>query len=102
MAGAPPWTILFRIIIPLIAPGVFAAFLIAFILNLGELGTTIMVYPPGTSLMPIKVYTIMANAPQSTTSAMTLVVLVVILSSTGALFLMRSILAKYSEERCCG
>ncbi len=102
MAGAPPWTILFRIIIPLVAPGVFAAFLIAFILNLGELGTTIMVYPPGTSLMPIKVYTIMANAPQSTTSAMTLVVLVVILSSTGALFLMRSILAKYSEERCCG
>lgn len=66
-----------KILFPLISDGIFAAFLIGFIFCLGELGTTILVYPPGTSVMPIKVYTIMANAPQSLTSAMSLIVLLI-------------------------
>ncbi len=68
-----------KILIPLIANGLFAAFLISFIFSLGELGTTILLYPPGTSTLPIKVYTIMANAPQSLTSAMSLIVLLITL-----------------------
>ncbi len=63
-----------KILLPLITPALFAAFVISFIFSLGELGTTIMVYPPGTEIMPVKVYTIMANAPQSLTSSMTLIV----------------------------
>ncbi|OQX80105.1 MAG: hypothetical protein B6D61_02525 [Bacteroidetes bacterium 4484_249] len=57
------------IIIPLIMPALFAAFIINFIFFLGELGTTIMLYPPGTEIMPVKVFTIMANAPQSLVSS---------------------------------
>jgi len=68
-----------KILIPLISDGLFAAFLIGFIFTLGELGTTILVYPPGTSVMPLKVYTIMANAPQSLTSALSLIVLLITL-----------------------
>ncbi len=75
-----------KIIFPLIADGLFAAFVIGFIFSLGELGTTILVYPPGASLMPIKVYTIMANAPQSLTSAMSLIVLLITLAALGILF----------------
>ena len=63
-----------KILIPLIMPALFAAFIISFIFNLGELGMTIMLYPPGTEIMPIKVFTIMANAPQALTSSMTLIV----------------------------
>jgi len=63
-----------KILIPLIMPSLFASFVITFIFSLGELGITIMLYPPGTEIMPIKVYTIMANAPQSLTSSMTLIV----------------------------
>ena len=64
-----------KIMIPIISGGIFSAFIISFIFCLGELGTTILVYPPGTSVMPVKVYTITANAPQSLTSAMSLIVL---------------------------
>jgi len=68
------YTILQKILIPLIMPALFVAFIISFIFCLGELGTTIMIYPPGIESMPIKVFTIMANAPQSLTSSMTLIV----------------------------
>ena len=61
------------IFIPLLMPTLFISFIISFILSLGELGTSIMIYPPGTEIMPIKVFTIMANAPQSLTSSMTLI-----------------------------
>jgi ABC-type Fe3+ transport system permease subunit len=63
-----------NILIPLTAPALFAAFTVSFIFCLGELGTTIMVYPPGTGIMPVKVFTVMANAPQAVTSSMTLIV----------------------------
>ncbi|MCP5062841.1 MAG: iron ABC transporter permease, partial [Ignavibacteriae bacterium] len=65
---------LWKISIPIILPTLFVAFVISFIFSLGELGTTIMLYPPGTEIMPIKVFTIMANAPQALTSSMTLIV----------------------------
>ncbi len=74
------------ILIPLIMPALFAAFVINFIFCLGELGTTIMLYPPGTEIMPIKVFTIMANAPQSLTSSMTLIVFSVTLLIITALY----------------
>ena len=65
---------IFKILLPLILPALFVAFIISFIFSLSELGTTIMLYPPGTEIMPIKVFTIMANAPQSLTSSMALIV----------------------------
>jgi len=72
--GVSPLSRLIKIFIPLILPTLFAAFIIGFIFSLGELGITIMVYPPGSEIMPIKVFTIMANAPQSLTSSMSLIV----------------------------
>ena len=66
-----------KIVLPMLLPSIFIAFIVGFILSLGELGITIMLYPPGTEIMPIKVFTIMANAPESLTSAMVWVVLMV-------------------------
>ena len=54
-------------------PSLFTAFVLSFILCLGELGATVMVYPPGMELMPVKTFTISANAPQALTSSMTLI-----------------------------
>ncbi len=73
--GAGHWTYLRLILLPLVADALFGAFLISFIFCIGELGTTIMVYPPGTSLLPIKIFTLMANAPQSLVSSLCLVTL---------------------------
>jgi len=84
-----------KILIPLIMPALFAALIINFIFCLGELGMTIMVYPPGTEIMPIKVFTIMANAPQSLTSSMTLIVFsITLLLITGLFFFTRLFLSK--------
>lgn len=74
--GAGTWTYLRRILLPLSAQALFGAFIISFIFCLSELGTTIMVYPPGTSLLPIKIFTLMANAPQSLISSLCLVTLI--------------------------
>jgi len=72
--GTSSWSIVFRILLPILWPAFFAAFMLSFIFALGELGITIMVYPPGTEIMPIKVFTIMANAPQAITASMNLIV----------------------------
>jgi len=71
--GVSPIKRFFNISLPLLLPSVFTAFVLSFVLCLGELGTCIMVYPPGTELMPVKIFTIGANAPQALTSSMTLI-----------------------------
>jgi len=66
-----------KIILPTIKNSLFITFIVSFIFCLGELGATILVYPAGSAVMGIKLYTIMANAPQSLISAMSLVILLV-------------------------
>ncbi len=85
-----PFSRLRNILLPLIAPSLFVSFVITFIFSFSEIGTTIMLYPPGTQLMPIKVFTIMANAPQALTSSMTLIVFfITLLIITGYYYLMK-------------
>ena len=71
--GIPSKRIVLKILLPLMIPSLFTAFVLSFILCLGELGATVMVYPPGMELMPVKTFTISANAPQALTSSMTLI-----------------------------
>lgn len=73
--GVNTFNSLVKIIIPLTAPALLGAFLLIFVFSFGEVATTIMLYPPGVELMPIKIYTIMANAPQALTSSMVLIML---------------------------
>ncbi len=77
ISGIGSFSLFTKIILPVLSPAIVASFLISFIFNIGELGLTIMLYPPGTEIMPIKVFTIMANAPQGLTSSMTLIVFLV-------------------------
>ena len=94
--GISPYNRLISIWIPLVMPSLFISFMISFIFSLGELGTTIMIYPPGTEIMPIKVFTIMANAPQSLTSSMTLIVFsITLLIITSLYFMMQPFIKKY-------
>jgi len=73
IAGSNSFRRFFKILLPLLFPSLFTGFVLAFVLCLGELGISIMVYPPGTELMPVKIFTISANASQSLTSSMTLI-----------------------------
>ena len=60
-----------------------------------------MVYPPGSEIMPIKVFTIMANAPQSLISSMVLIVFAVtLIIITGFYYLAKPFFKKpnYSND----
>jgi len=85
--GVKQFSIIVKIVIPLIISTLFVTFIIIFIFSFGELGTTIMLYPPGTEILPIKVFTIMANVSQSLTSAMSFIVFAVTLLIISILYL---------------
>lgn len=93
LAGAGAWQRISRIISPLIAEGFFAAFLISFVFCLGEVGTTIVVYPPGSSLLPIKIATAMHSTPEGLMSGMVFIALSVTLIALGALFAVYSFIS---------
>jgi ABC-type Fe3+ transport system permease subunit len=87
-----------EILIPLIMPTLLAAFIISFLFCLGELGITIMLYPPGTEIMPIKVFSIMGNATQSLTSSLTLIVFsFTLLIIAGLYFIVKIFLKNYTH-----
>lgn len=77
LVGANAWIRFRRVLAPLLADVFVIAFGLCFVLCLGELATMILVYPPGTQVLSVSVFTRMANAPQSLVSALTLVVLAI-------------------------
>lgn len=74
--GVPSFVRLIRIQLPLLSEGLFNVFCICFLFCMSELGATILVYPPGTSLLPVRVFTLMANSSEGLINAMNVVVLV--------------------------
>lgn len=54
--GARPAYRLVRVTLPLIAPYLIAAFGLSFALSMGELGATVMVYPPGWVTLPVAIF----------------------------------------------
>ena len=54
--GAQPTYRLLNVTLPLIAPYLIAAFGLSFALSMGELGATVMVYPPGWVTLPVAIF----------------------------------------------
>ena len=86
LAGGTPIQRFGKILFPLIAEGFFAAFIIVFVFCLGEVGTTIVVYPPGSSLLPIKIATAMHSTPEGLMSGMVFIALMITLVALALLF----------------
>jgi ABC-type Fe3+ transport system permease subunit len=63
---------MWRIVLPQMRIGLLAAWVLAFVLAFGELGTSILVRPPGEATLPIRVYTLIANTPSSYVAALAL------------------------------
>ena len=51
---------------------------IVFTLAFGELGASVLVTPPGESTLPIRIYTLIANAPPAQVAALALLQVAVI------------------------
>ena len=72
------------IILPQLQVGVAAAWVVAFVLAFGELGASMLVAPPGEATLPIRIYTIIANAPPATVAVLALLQATVILVPVAA------------------
>lgn len=70
MAGGRWFRRLMLIVAPLASRGLVAAWLVAYIFCLRDVGITMMVYPPGSETFPVRIYTLMANGTPSLIAAM--------------------------------
>lgn len=70
LAGARWPRRMVRIVLPLVAPGLAAAWLASFLFCLRDLGISMIVYPPGADTLPVRTFTLMANGSRSLVSAL--------------------------------
>ncbi|MDR4509824.1 MAG: iron ABC transporter permease [Candidatus Brocadiaceae bacterium] len=87
ITGASWFRTISSIIVPLQKNGILATWVIIFIFCIGELGTTILVYPPGHETLPIALFTVMANSPEDIVSALTVILIFMTLLPVGIFFM---------------
>ncbi len=86
--NTPQWTrVIRKIVIPLLRPSLMTGFFIVFILSFGELGTTLLVIPPGRETIPIKIYNLMHYGAQELVAALCVSLVAIVLAFSG-LFLL--------------
>jgi iron(III) transport system permease protein len=90
IAGAGWLRVLFKVVVPQIWPALAASALVVFVLAFGDVGSTILVAPPGESTLPIRVYTMIANAPASQVARLALVQVAAVLLPLLALVILRN------------
>lgn len=83
VTGASWFRIAGNVLLPLQSNGLIAVWLISFLFCTGELGTTILVYPPGHETLPIVLFTLMANSPTNIVSALSVIIVVMTLLPVG-------------------
>jgi iron(III) transport system permease protein len=64
------------IVWPLLRPGLTVAFLIGFVLAFGELGVTLLIVPPGTETIPVRIYNLIHYGAADSVAALALGLLV--------------------------
>jgi len=75
LAGRSGFAVVWRIALPLLRNGLLTGFFIAFVLAMGELGVTLLVSPPGTATIPIKIYNFMHYGAEATVAALCLILM---------------------------
>jgi iron(III) transport system permease protein len=80
VGGAGWWRTMVRVVLPQTTPALLVTWAVVFVLAFGELGASILVAPPGESTLPIRIYTIIANAPPAEVAALALLQSAVVLA----------------------
>jgi ABC-type spermidine/putrescine transport system permease subunit II len=68
------------VVVPQLVAAIAAVWVVVFVLAFGELGASLLVAPPGESTLPIRIYTLIANAPPAQVASLALLQTIVILS----------------------
>jgi 2-aminoethylphosphonate transport system permease protein len=78
--GAGPLYLLRRVTLPLLAPYLIGAFSLSFALSMGELGATMMVYPPGWVTLPVGIFGLTDRGEVFSGAALTILLITVTLA----------------------
>ena len=76
-----------HIVAPLAKRGLIAAWLISYVFCLRDLGISMIVYPPGSDTLPVRILTLMANGAPSLIAALCVILIVVTLLPLGVVSL---------------
>ncbi|MGM0937369.1 MAG: 2-aminoethylphosphonate ABC transport system, membrane component PhnV [Pseudomonadota bacterium] len=71
--GASPWYRLCHVTLPLLMPWMISALALSLSLSLGELGATMMLYPPGWATLPVSIFSLTDRGNIADGSALTVV-----------------------------
>lgn len=71
--GVPLVRYLPRVVVPWLAPAAIATGLLVALLAAADVGTTLLLHPPGHPSLPLTIFTVMANAPESLVASLCLV-----------------------------
>ncbi|ENU1226092.1 2-aminoethylphosphonate ABC transport system, membrane component PhnV [Providencia rettgeri] len=77
--GASPWYRLCHVTLPLLMPWMISALALSLSLSLGELGATMMLYPPGWATLPVSIFSLTDRGNIADGSALTIVLVSVTL-----------------------
>jgi iron(III) transport system permease protein len=61
-----------KLVVPQVRGSLIAAWVAVFVFTFGELGTTVLVSPPGVFTMPVRMYTLIANAREGEVATLAL------------------------------
>jgi len=71
--GARPAYRLWRVTLPMLMPYLIGAFSLSFAMSMGELGATVMVYPPGWVTMPVGIFALSDRGDVFEAAALTMI-----------------------------
>lgn len=71
--GVPLTTYVRRVVIPFLLPTVLVSTLLVGLLATADLTTVLLLHPPGEPSLPLTIFTVMANAPESLVASLCLV-----------------------------
>ncbi len=71
--GVPVPTYLRRVVLPTVAPVCAVGGLLVALLATADVSTVLILHPPGQASLPLAIFTVMANAPESVVAALSLV-----------------------------
>ncbi len=74
--GISFWRYAWKILIPYLAPALLTSILAVALLGASDIVLTLLLHPPGASSLPLSIFTIMANAPESIVATLCLVYVV--------------------------
>ena len=75
--GAGWWTTLWKVLLPLLAPGIAAGGLLAFTLSIDDFVITFFVAGPGSTTLPIRIYSMIKHGSPPLINALSTILLVV-------------------------